>query len=122
MNIFYFFPMLKIVMQFLLNHKTKQHLLYKFTVFVIFIIYIHYSPQKQHPQFLLEESSMPQSKKISKKVATLEKMTFLYRSKSLISLWSCVSVGLKDSLMSRVSVGLKDSQNHNYKIIENLQA
>ena len=63
MNIFYFFPMLKIVMQFLLTHKTKQHLLYKFTVFVIFIIYIHYSPQKQHPQFPLAESSMLQSKK-----------------------------------------------------------
>ena len=58
--------MLKIVIQFFLNHKTKQHWLYKFTVFMIFNIYIHYtvysSPQK-HPQFPLEESSMPQSKK-----------------------------------------------------------
>ena len=29
---------------------------------MIFIIYIHYSPQK-YPQFPLEESSMPQAKK-----------------------------------------------------------
>ena len=65
------FPLLKIVMQFLLNQKTKQNWLYKFTVFEILIIYcvmyivqyIHYSPQKHHPQFPLEESSMPQSKK-----------------------------------------------------------
>ena len=64
MNISYFFPVLKIVMQFLLNHKTKQHWVYKFTASVIFIIYIHYSPQKQNPpQFPSEESSMPQSKK-----------------------------------------------------------
>ena len=82
------FPLLEIVMQFLLNQKTKQHCLYKFTVLEIFIIYciLYSSPQKQHPQFPLEESSMRNPKKVSQKVATLEKTTFLYRSMSLISL------------------------------------
>ena len=84
------FPLLKIVMQFLLNHKTKQHWLYKFTVFVIFIIYIQYgmySPQK-HPQFPLEESSMLQSKKGQQKGRHFRKTTVLCRSTFFISLWA----------------------------------
>ena len=53
------------------KNKTKQYSLHNFTVLVI-TRYIHYNQQK-HPQFPLEESSMPQSKKCQQKGCNFRK-------------------------------------------------
>ena len=81
------FPLLTIVKIFLVKSQNKTTLIVQIHCVCdpYYIQYIHYSQQK-HPQFPLEESSMPQSKKDQQKVATLEKTTFLYRSNTLICL------------------------------------
>ena len=83
------FPLLTIVKIFLVKSQNKTTLIVQIHCVCdpYYIQYIHYSQQK-HPQFPLEESSMPQSKKDQQKVAILEKTTFLYRSNTLICLWS----------------------------------
>ena len=82
------FPLLTIVKKILVKSQNKTTLIVQIHCVCdpYYIQYIHYSQQK-HPQFPLEESSMPQSKKDQQKVATLEKTTFLYRSNTLICLW-----------------------------------
>ena len=69
----------------MLNNNTK-HIDYKSSLYSL-LYPLLYNPQKHPPSLSYAHEHCRKLKKLYKKVASLEKTTFLYRSNSFISLW-----------------------------------